>query len=526
MTEESDETEVLTPAQEPPRRERPRWLTVTAGALGVALLAGGLFGAQAVLGGGEGGRGEWEGTLEPEWSGPGSRTAGEGVADWPGGYWGTELVATGPLPQGPGSATVYGFAQGIDEERVAELAAALGVEGEPRLSDGHWWHAAGPDANGSYLSATRETGQWFYSAESGVDAYTTVEPSDPDDPHTVVSGEGVPAQPVGPAPSREEALAAAAPLLDLLGLTDAPVEELDRHDGNRTLLFPRMVDGLRAHGLETEITVSSQGAIVSASGSVGEPVVEREREMLSAQETLDARNAAEAGPVARVEPGFAGCPTLLPEEMPHIDGDPEGESAGVTVAECKPVPLPEPIELPEPIVEQREVTGAEQVLMLWQENDFTPSTLVPGWSYTLSGGDGFGSTLQYPAVEFDGIPDGSYPDSGSSAGSAEPAYPGDGGTTGGSDGGEEPGYTGTSVESYDPQDTALELTYWTGVCAEYRLVAEESADEVRVLVEEVPGDPYDACILVAEEQTGELTLDSPIGDRTLVDEWGQEIPVS
>src|SRR5690242_21219874 len=56
---------------------------------------------------------------------------------------------------------------------------------EPRLSDGHWWHAAGPDANGSYLSATRETGQWFYSAESGVDAYTTVEPSDPDDPHTI-----------------------------------------------------------------------------------------------------------------------------------------------------------------------------------------------------------------------------------------------------------------------------------------------------------------------------------------------------
>ncbi|MGW3297756.1 hypothetical protein ACWC9S_27700 [Streptomyces xiamenensis] len=525
MTEESDETEVLTPAQEPPRRERSRWLTVTAGALGVALLAGGLFGAQAVFGGGAGGE-EWEGALEPEWSDPGSRSVGEAAVDWPGGYWGTELVATGPLPEGPGSAAVYGFAEGIGEERVAELAAALGVEGEPRLSEGHWWHVAGPDANAAYLSATEETGEWFYAADSGVGAYTTVGPGDPDDPHSPVSSEAVPADPLGPAPSTEEALAAAAPLLDLLGLEDAPVEELEYHDGNRTLLFPRMVDGLRAHGLETEIAVSPQGTIVRASGSVGEPVVEREREMLGAQETLDARNATEAGPVARVEPGFVDCPTLLPHVMPHADGDPEGGSAGATVAECEPVPLPEPVELPEPVVEQLEVTGAEQVLMLWWENDFTPATLVPGWSYTFSTGDGTENTLQYPAVEYDGVPDGSYPDSGSSSGSAEPAHPGDGGATGGSDGGEEPGYTGTSVESYDPQDTALELTYWTGVCAEYRLVAEESADAVRVLVEEVPGEPYEACILVAEEQTGELTLDSPIGDRTLVDEWGQEIPVS
>ncbi|MFD7511696.1 hypothetical protein ACFV5N_20495 [Streptomyces sp. NPDC059853] len=526
----TQETDVVVPDGEPPRAERPRWLTVTAGALGVALLAGGLFGAQAVLGrdGGGDARAEagGEGTVEP--GSPELPEPGREAGDWPGPWDGAPLPAAGPLPEGPGSAEVYGFGAGTGEARVAGLAALLGVEGEPRLDEGSWWSVAGPDADGPSLSVTEETGRWYY--QSGpYDLYTQEMPYDPDE---AVSSDGAPAEPAEPALSEEEALAAAAGLVEALGLADAPVESVEFGDGNRTLVFPREVDGLRAYGLETEIAVGPEGSVVTASGALSDPEVVGEQDMLGAQELLDQRNA-ELPPVQelpRMEPDPADCPMLEPEvlpetmpesypgEMPPVDGDPAGEDTAPVEPVCAMVGEPGVITGPGAV--SAEVTGAEQALMQWLWADAGPELLVPAWSYTIVLGDGTETTLQLPAVEYDAA----YAQrSGDGAGGTdsgpgtEPAHP---------DGGGEPGTAGTSVEPYAPGDTTLELTYWTGVCAEYRLVAEESADEVRVLVEEVPGDANEACVMVAQEQTGELGLDSPIGDRTLVDAWGEEIPVS
>ncbi|UWM48743.1 hypothetical protein N0X72_06715 [Streptomyces carpaticus] len=546
----TQETDVVVPDGAPPRAERPRWLTVTAGALGVALLAGGLFGAQAVFGrDGDEVRGKAGDDPAIEPAAPG-RTE-QGIApDWPTPWDGVPLSAAGPLPEGPGSAEVYGFGAGTGEARVAELAALLGVEGEPRLDEGSWWTVAGPDADGPSLSVTEETGRWYY--QSGpYDLYTLDLPYEPYDPDEAVSSDGAPAKPAEPAPSQEEALEAAAGLVAALGLSDAPVESVEHGDGNRTLVFPREVDGLRAHGLETEIAVSPQGTVVSAAGALGDPEVVGEQDMMSAQERLDRRNA-ELPPhveVPSMAPDPVDCPTLVPDmqpeilpvpeygqvpearpgEMPHADGDPAGEDTSAAEPVCAEPgypALPEVTELPDR--SSAEVTGAEQALMQWLWADAGPELLVPAWSYTITLEDGTQTTLQLPAVEYDAAYAQRHGDGGNGGdgapgdSSAEPAHPGD-------DGGEpagEPGTTGTSVEPYASGDTTLVLSYWTGVCAEYRLVAEESADQVRVLVEEIPGDPYEACILVAQEQTGELSLDSPIGDRTLVDAWGEEIPVS
>ncbi|MFB4196811.1 hypothetical protein [Streptomyces carpaticus] len=530
----TQETEGAVPDGAPPRAERPRWLTVTAGALGVALLAGGLFGAQAVFGrDGDQARGHAGDDPAIEPAAPGLTEQGLLAPDWAGVWDGVPLSAAGPLPEGPGSAEVYGFGAGTGEARVAELAALLGVEGEPRRDEGSWWTVAGPDADGPSLSVTEETGRWYY--QSGPAELYTLELAY--DPNEAVSSDGAPAKPAEPAPSQEEALEAAAGLVAALGLSDAPVESVERGDGNRTLVFPREVDGLRAHGLETEIAVAPQGTVVTASGALADPEVVGEQDMMSARERLDRRNAELPPPVEvpPMAPDPVDCPTRVPDvlpevlsapeygeapevrpgEMPHADGDPAGEDTSAAEPVCAVADGPA---LPDR--SSAEVTGAEQVLMQWLWADAGPELLVPAWSYTITLDDGTETTLQLPAVEYDAAYAQRHGDSGSGApgdSSAEPAHPGDGG---------EPGTTGTSVEPYAPGDTTLDLTYWTGVCAEYRLVAEESADEVRVLVEEVPGDPYEACVLVAQEQTGELGLDSPIGDRTLVDAWGEEIPVS
>ncbi len=44
-------------------------------------------------------------------------------------------------------------------------------------------------------------------------------------------------------------------------------------------------------------------------------------------------------------------------------------------------------------------------------------------------------------------------------------------------------------------------------------------------VDVVNPDPERVCVQLAEERTAEVRLDGPVGDRTLRDEQGRELPV-
>lgn len=83
------------------------------------------------------------------------------------------------------------------------------------------------------------------------------------------------------------------------------------------------------------------------------------------------------------------------------------------------------------------------------------------------------------------------------------------------------------VESFrtEGDGRTLSVTFWGGVCSEYTVTAQETADRVTVRVKETPTDPDRVCIAIAVEVTKTVTLDSPLGDRPVVDgASGESVP--
>ncbi|OSC61088.1 hypothetical protein B5180_36440, partial [Streptomyces sp. BF-3] len=73
------------------------------------------------------------------------------------------------------------------------------------------------------------------------------------------------------------------------------------------------------------------------------------------------------------------------------------------------------------------------------------------------------------------------------------------------------------VTSYGADGRTLEVTFWGGVCSTYTASAKESAGQVRITVTEKPQEGKKACIMIAKELTGTVTLEKPLGDRTVID---------
>ena len=473
-----DEESVETP-EEPDESKRRRWPAVTAVAAAVTLIAGGLYGAQNLWGD------DGSGPATPSSGGEGGTSAAELVLDDAVGAPGlgiATLVPAGELPSAPEIAAVYRYPERtVSREAAEELATALGVERELTEQDDGTLLTPTDDATLASLVVRPEApGTWTYGP--GLSEERQLAPLEGD--------------PVDAA----EALRAAEPVLTALGLDEDTARiDADTVEGPlRTVEAVPLLDGLPTVGLETTLYVGPDGELQGAMGALALPEAAEEHSTVGARQALDAYNSDPNRPaVGSAEPQCAG----VAEPMPFAEGE--------------PAPVPpmddEPLECGAVTDDKPESaeTTAELGLVLHQSEG--EPVLVPSWLFEITLPDAGPAEASWPAVEYRPADP-----AGTGEGSA-PANPGEGG--------EQDLDTGMSVESYEQDDTSLTVTFWAGVCDEHRLVAEESEDTVQVSVEPVDPQPGRECIALAEEQTGELTLDTPIGDRTLVDPTGTELSV-
>ncbi|MEU6442572.1 hypothetical protein [Streptomyces sp. NPDC047046] len=77
--------------------------------------------------------------------------------------------------------------------------------------------------------------------------------------------------------------------------------------------------------------------------------------------------------------------------------------------------------------------------------------------------------------------------------------------------------------SYAAAGRELSLRFTGGVCARYRAHAEEKGAQVRVHLTEEK-EPGKVCVMVAKDLTRSVTLDRPLGDRTVVTTTGESVP--
>ncbi|TRW43971.1 hypothetical protein FJ693_15630 [Georgenia yuyongxinii] len=180
------------------------------------------------------------------------------------------------LSDASGTATAWTFDAGaaFTAERVAAVAAALGVSGEPRLQDGLWQVGANdgtapslqlyPDgqANLSYYDPTADpyTCRETLPADGGAPA---------GDGEGSVGAETCTTPDLGPAPDADTATARTRDLLAAAGLDPAAFEyEVPDHGDEpmTTVMAHQVVDGQRT-GLQWFVALSGKG-VQSASGAL------------------------------------------------------------------------------------------------------------------------------------------------------------------------------------------------------------------------------------------------------------------
>ncbi|GHB59844.1 membrane protein [Streptomyces viridiviolaceus] len=401
-----------------------------------------------------------------------SQDGTNGIAPGEPNPYGVTYRAGGPLPEGPGSAPVYGTKGEVTEEEVARLAEALGVEGAPVAQGEDWRVGNAEDGSGPLLRVDRQApGTWTFQR------YT---------PGTDDCGKGsackIPS--AGGTPVGEEAARkAAAPVLKAVGQDDAKVDASQVMGAQRAVNAEPEVGGLPTHGWTTGVTVGAQGDVVGGSGLLKTPVKGATYPVLDAERTLGLMNAPGSDPRA----GIGGCAS----PVPHQDRADE--------ARCAPsgpggTPKKETIEV------ERAVFGLAAHPVQGRQ------TLVPSWLFEVrapGAEDAF--TVTYPAVQPKFLTS-TAPRSPSDEPTSAPARPRD-----------------VPVSGYTAEGTELTVYFTGGVCSDYAATAAEGADEVTVTVTETPH-PDKVCILIAKEYQQTVRLDEPLGDRQVVGSDGKGIP--
>ncbi|SFC71846.1 hypothetical protein [Streptomyces aidingensis] len=561
------------PPDSPDRRRH--WPAVAAVTGSVVLLAGALYGGGALLAAGDGSGGRPDPLVLDDLGGGGAaqrdgaaEEALEAGTSMPA-FSGLRYEAVVELPQGPESAPVHEFTGEVDEAKVAALAGAFGLADSLERKDGYWTAGGGTGRQDPMLVVTADAmGQWHLTShpmepeELIPDLGTTGSPETLESPRDAeardrdlaaeeaakAAGQDAaePALPAGEVPTEEPgpgdddgfglgdapepeqtlppvsgkaALAAVRPALEVLGLADAPADTSSAWGEVRTVMVQDEVAGLPVYGSYTFFEVGPEGEVTGGWGALAETAPGEEYPLVGAAEALELLNERYAAPA---------------------DGPVSADAAG---------PAVEPAAAPEPL----EVTGAELGLSLHHSRG--EPLLVPAWLFR--GGQeqaGSAHVAGHPAVdpEFlagpdtgagngdtdggtDSAPDGDTP---VGRGGSEPGSKGsdgDGGAPapdqgGGADAGEpepggEPVDPGVYVEPYRPGDTTLTYHYWTGVCQTYTVTAEETATTVTLRVTGSGQKEGEACILIAEEAVSQVTLEEPVGDRTILDGHGDPVPV-
>ncbi|MEU6058194.1 hypothetical protein [Streptomyces sp. NPDC047097] len=419
---------------------------------------------------------------------------------------GVEYVARGVLPKGPGRAPVYRAGDEVDAGRVTRLARALGLKGEPRAVGAVW--KVGPDKGrpGAALEVERQApGTWSFGDFGGAVDGTTgddclkgkiCDPSGggtPEGSSVPGSGQGTGGDPVDEAAART----AAAPVLEAAGQGGAALDASQVTGSVRSVNADPVVGGLPTYGWATGVQVGPDGRVTGASGRLAAPERDAVYPVIGADQALKLLNR----PAQGAPPSIGGCATPVPagkDGGPAVEKDPlKGD---VACEPAKPAPT-------------QKVTVERAVFGLAAAASSGRPVLVPSWLFEVRAGyDGRPFTITYPAVDPEHLappesatpaPSGS-PDPGArEPGSEEPAP-------------RQPG-SSPRVESFAADGKTLTARFWGGVCSTFTLRAEETAERVALTVGEKPSSPGRACIAIAEEQTVEVALKEPLGDRRVVD---------
>lgn len=410
--------------------------------------------------------------------------------------------SAGSLPAGPERAAVHLPSGSVSKDEVARLAAALGVSGTPRLSGAAWTIGPSADGSGPLLRVDRKApGTWTFGAFGSAPSGDNCVKGETCWKRDATDAAGTPV-------SEAVAKKAAAPVLRALGQSDARVDARQSRGAVRVVNAEPVVDGLPTYGWTTGVEIGADGQVVGGGGHLKKPVRGEEYPVLSAQEALDRLNQGGTAVSA------AGCPSTAP----GVDGPATDVPCGPPAC-ATPVPLEGEQKAARPCVtvtpERRKVSGA--VFALAAQSVAGRQALVPSWLFRVDQGGGAGAlTVAQTAVEPEFLreaettpaqpprtpkapePPRKIKPSGPAS---EPAVP-------------RPGH---HIESYTVEGRTLTVTFWAGVCSEYRATAVETGGAVKVRIVESAQDPKKVCILLAKQQTETVTLDRALGDRVVWD---------
>ncbi|WP_052397850.1 hypothetical protein [Streptomyces sp. NRRL F-5123] len=217
---------------------------------------------------------------------------------------------TGALPDDvPGPTPLYRpAAAGPDRAAVTRLASALGLAG-PVVDGGGFWRVGAPDGTGPALLVGKDApGVWSYArnGQVGPGQRTAAPPARNDDGSyraTAVAPGTVVVSPADGGPvGEQQARAAAAPVLGVLGLSGAEVDASRTAGTSRTVTADPVVDGLPTSGWETSVAVAQDGVISNAHGHLAQLAAGERKSVVGA------RRAFEELPKRRMmHPGDMGC---------------------------------------------------------------------------------------------------------------------------------------------------------------------------------------------------------------------------
>ncbi|MGW3242572.1 hypothetical protein [Streptomyces sp. NPDC001070] len=372
---------------------------------------------------------------------------------------GAELTAGGDLPDGPSSAAVQRPGV-VSRAAVEKLARALGVPGTVKSDHGVWKAGGTPDGGGPALRVNKDApGTWAYSYYGAV-------------PHK------------NRAPARDdlvvpeaEALRKAAPVFAALGLKGARTDASEVSGALRTVTADPRVAGLPTHGWRSAVRVGSDGLLVSGYGMMSPLSEGATYPVVSAKEALKQLERPGTGG----DLGIGDCPTVVPKPSRSPGDDP----ALPQVMPCVP-------SANRPMEVRKAEFGLSAQFVAGRQ------VLVPSWLFEVAQeGVKRTSVLAQPAVDPAHI----------SGGTASPLPSGTA----------APATSAAKVESYRAEGTQLSLRFWGGVCSDYTASADESGAVVKVRITVVQKDPGRACIMIAKRFTRTVRLDTPLGDRKVVD---------
>ncbi|MEW1780204.1 hypothetical protein [Streptomyces sp. NPDC086777] len=468
--------EAGTEADDPAPRRRSPALVIASVAAAVLLVGGGGAYLAANTGSGSGGgtaAGASGGATPPPLALDGYSSGGNGVAPGEPNPYGVTYRASGTLPAGPGSATVYQPSGEVSEGRVAALAKALGIEGAPVAEGDVWKVGTDHDGSGGSLQVNRAApGLWTYSRYA---------PGTDNCKRGLVCTED-PADPAGAPVSVGEAERAAAPVLKALGQDDAKLDASQVMGAQRVVNADPVVGGLPTYGWTTGLTVSRQGEVVGGNGMLATPAKGDTYPVLSAAKTLALMNAA---PRSDHRMGIGGCASPVPLkdrlEQPCGATSPSASSPSASASAT------------DSAVVEKAVFGLAAQSVAGRQ------ALVPSWLFQVRGAaDAY--TVTHPAV------DPKYLASASAGPGSSPGAPKD-----------------VKVDGYTTDDRELVVAFTGGVCADYKVTADEGSEQVVVKVTATPW-PDKICVMIAKQYHQAVRLAAPLDGRKVVGTDGSAVP--